>query len=126
MSLARASVSVSEMQSLDATISDILQAIDENLEDVASFVENEAQTTADFADKTGTLRKRIKKKKSKFEEGGWIVVARAPHAHLVEYGHVMIAWGRVTGKRVPPHPFMRPALERGIAYAVAKFRGSKL
>jgi HK97 gp10 family phage protein len=41
---------------------------------------------------------------------------KAPHAHLVEFGHVNWTGGRRRkmtghkgGKRVPPHPYMRPA-----------------
>lgn len=34
------------------------------------------------------------------------------HGHLVEKGHVMFAWGRATGKMVPPHPFLGPALRQ--------------
>lgn len=32
-------------------------------------------------------------------------------AHLVEYGHEEYLYGRPTGRRVPPHPFMRPAAD---------------
>lgn len=31
--------------------------------------------------------------------------------HLVEYGHAEVLWGRPTGRRVPPQPFMRPAAD---------------
>lgn len=122
MALMSANVSLKNIEGLDLQLTDVLKAIDGNLEATADYVEAEAKTTAAFKDLTKTLRSRIKKQKSKFADGGWIVVARAPHAHLVEYGHVMIAWGRPTGKRVPPHPFLRPALEKGIRYAAAKFK----
>lgn len=125
MGMLSAQVSVREIAGLDAAISEVMDAMDANLKDVAEYVEREAQTTLAYQDKTGNLRKKTKLRVSKFEDGGYIVQARQPHAHLVEYGHVLIAWGRPTGKRVPPHPFMRPALEKGIAYAVAKFRQQK-
>jgi len=32
-------------------------------------------------------------------------------AHLVEYGHAEYLYGVATGRRVPPHPFMRPAAD---------------
>jgi hypothetical protein len=36
----------------------------------------------------------------------------APHARLVEYGQRIVTHdGKDTGKRVPPHPFFRPALD---------------
>lgn len=33
------------------------------------------------------------------------------HGHLVEFGHEEVLFGRATGRRVPPHPFMRPAAD---------------
>jgi len=122
MALMSANVSLKNIEGIDLQLADVLKAIDGNLEATADYVEAEAQITSAFQDKTGILRKRIKKQKSKFEDGGWIVVARAPHAHLVEYGHVKILLGLPTGERVPPHPFLRPALEKGILFAVEKFR----
>jgi len=125
MPMMSAHVRVTDLDGLDASLAEIMDAVDQNLEAVGQVVEAEAKISAAFQDKTGKLRKSIKLKKSKFEDGGYIVQARAPHAHLVEYGHVLIAWGRVTGKRVPPKPFLRPALEKGIRYAVGKFKGGK-
>ena len=126
MTVAKAYVSISEIDGIDAAVNEIVQALDGQLEDVAGLVEQEAQGTAAFVDKTGKLRKTIKKLKSKFDKGGWIVKASGPHAHLVEYGHFAIPPGKLEGGRVPPHPFLRPALEKGIAFAVAKFRNRKL
>ena len=123
MALMSAHVRVADLDGLDAQLGEIMDAIDQNLEETAQFVEREAQISAAFQDKTGKLRKKIKLKKSKFEDGGWIVEARAPHAHLVEFGHVKFLWGKPTSERVPPHPFLRPALEKGIRYAVGKFKG---
>ena len=119
----KASVSVRDLDGLDAAVSEIMTAIDQDLESVADHVLSEAETTTAFYDKIGNLRKKIQLKKSKFEDGGYIVQARAPHAHLVEFGHVMYIHGKSTGKRVPPHPFLRPALAKGIIYAVNKLRG---
>ena len=123
MALMSAHVRVADLDGLDAQLGEIMDAIDQNLEETAQFVEREAQISAAFQDKTGKLRKKIKLKKSKFEDGGWIVEARAPHAHLVEFGHVKFLWGKPTSERVQPHPFLRPALEKGIRYAVGKFKG---
>jgi HK97 gp10 family phage protein len=33
------------------------------------------------------------------------------HGHLVEFGHAEVLWGKPTGRRVPPKPFMRPAVD---------------
>lgn len=123
MPMMSAHVRVTDLDGLDASLSEIMDAIDQNLEATAQFVEQEARVSAAFQDKTEKLRKSIKLKKSKFEDGGWIVVARAPHAHLVEFGHAKWLWGRPTSGRVPPKPYLRPALEKGIRYAVGKFKG---
>ena len=122
MGMLSAKVSVKDIAGLDASIDEVMDAMDANLKDIAEYVEQEAQTTLAYQDKTGKLRKKTQLKVSKYEDGGYIVQARAPHAHLVEYGHVLVAWGRVTGKRVKPHPFLRPALEKGVVYAIMKLR----
>lgn len=102
------------------------EEIDKFLNKVATKLHEEASTTADYIDKTGTLRKRTKKKKSKFEDGGFIVFAAAPHAHLVEWGHEMVTTkGVPTGKRVPPRSFMRNAEDKAAAYALTLLSGRK-
>lgn len=115
-------VRVDNIAGLDTQLAEVIAAIESNLEIVAADVEAEAKNTSAFSDKTGNLRKSIKKRKSKFENGGFIVMAKAPHAHLIEFGHVMIAWGHPIGRRVPAHPFLRPAVEKGISKAVSLFR----
>ena len=117
-----ATVQVKDIVGLDATIAEVMDAMDANLKDIAEYVEREAQTTLAYHDKTGNLRKKTKLKVSKYEDGGYIVQARAPHAHLVEYGHVAIPPGKLEGRRVKPHPFLRPALEKGVIYAILKLR----
>lgn len=128
-------VSISDLDAgLDAQLAEVMDAVDANLEEVAKVVRDDAKHTAGFIDKTGNLRKSIGMRKSKFPEGGYIVKAsgrnrdtdsegaKGFHAHLVEFGHVMVAWGKRTGKRVPAHPFMRPALMKGWAHALKLFR----
>lgn len=121
----KVNVSFRDMDGFDAQLDEISDAINAKLEDIATLVRDEAKATSEFADKTGKLRGSIRKRKSRFEGGGYIVEAKAPHAHLVELGHVLIAWGHITGKRVPPHPFMRPALDKGMREAVNLFRSNK-
>lgn len=118
----KAGVSLKNLDGFQDALEEIRRVVDQNLDQVARLVETEAKASAAFADKTGKLRRSIRKRKSRFEDGGYIVAARAPHAHLIEFGHVMIAWGRPTGRRVPPHPFLRPAVERGILKAMVEFR----
>lgn len=36
------------------------------------------------------------------------------HGHLVELGHEEVLWGIRTGRRVPPYPFARPAVDSTI------------
>ncbi len=71
-------------------------------------------------EKTGNLAASLKTRTR--DRDGKIageVVAAAPHAHLVEYGHKIVTGGKLgmnergkdTGKTVPPHPFLRPAAE---------------
>jgi hypothetical protein len=118
---------------IDAQFEEVLAAIEGNLDAVANVVLHEAQATTAFddSDYTGNLRASIKKRKSKFTDGGFIVEAsgrgksKGYHAANVEFGHVMIAWGNPTGKRVPAHPFMRPAAEKGFRSAVELFRVKK-
>lgn len=65
---------------------------------------------------TGNLEKSIAVFPSKFEAvnhmPAWVVRVRAPHAHLVEYGHVIKRTkdGPEIG-RVQPHPFVEPSLD---------------
>lgn len=122
----------------DAVFNAIAEDVDAGLSEVAGVVLDEARSSADFIDRSGNLRKSIRKRKSRFENGGYIVFARGAnnkdsesesskgyHAHLVEFGHVMIAWGRVTGKRVKPHPFLRNARTKGFQRAMEIFRSGK-
>ena len=108
---------------LDAALDEILVAVDADLSGIADYVEAEAKTTARFADKTGNLRKTIKKRKSKFPEGGYVVVATAPHAHLVEFGHAMWVKGVYVKDHVKPRKFLRKAKEKGWREAIRRFRG---
>ena len=105
--------------------------INENAKQIARQIAADAKASTAFKDYKGTaresewskktwgpnarkLRKSIRAKKSKFEDGGWIVMATAPHAHLIEYGHG-------GPNPAPPHPFLRPALYKNIAAAKQAF-----
>lgn len=86
--------------------------INENSKQIARQIATDAKSSVNSV--TGNLKRSIKARKSKFEDGGYIVIARAPHAHLVEYGH--------GGPRpAPAHPFLRPALDKNINAARASF-----
>ena len=85
-----------------AALARVSAAIEEACKETAEKIGARAKASSAFVDKTGTLRSSIKVFKSKFENGGYIVHASAPHAHLVEYGHAGPA-------PAPAHPFLRPA-----------------
>ena len=82
--------------------------INENAETIAKQIARDAKARVNVV--TGNLKKSIKAKKSKFEDGGWITQATAPHAWLVEHGHG-------GPKPAPAHPYLRPALDANIAAA---------
>lgn len=90
---------------------------------VAHIIEGRARNTRLFTDKTGRLRKSIKAKESRYEDGGWIVQATAPHAWLVENGHDIIHPHtlRATGERVEGKKFLRIAKEQTINDAIRLF-----
>lgn len=58
---------------------------------------------------TGNLKKSIRKKKSRINRGEVIAGAMAPHAHLLEYGHLKVLWGNRTGEHVPGTHFVGKA-----------------
>jgi len=86
---------------------EVIDFIIDNEVKVANLIKKEAQNSTAFKDKTGRLRKSIRRRKSRFEFGGQIVIATAPHAHLIEFGH----------KNAPPHSFLRTAKEKVISEA---------
>lgn len=113
------SVRLSYMELL-ATDPAVAQYVGENLEEIAGDVEREAKATDFPTSKTGALKKSISTQKSLYEGGGYIVKATAPHAHLVEFGHIMVTrGGRVVG-HVPAHPFLHKARNKVLRRAIAR------
>ena len=103
-----------------ATDPGVAQYVGENLEELAGEIEAEAKATDFPTSKTGALKRSIKSQKSRYENGGYIVKATAPHAHLVEYGHIMVTrGGRVVG-HVPAHPFLHKARNKVLRRAIAR------
>ena len=81
---------------------------------IATQLYVDVKNSSKFSDKTGKLRRSIRLYKSKFEGGGYVVHADAPHAHLVEYGtadRYDLVNKRFTGA-MPAKPFMRPAARK--------------
>jgi hypothetical protein len=120
----KANVSILGMAGLDDQLDDLIKSLEGKEEIIANNVAANAIASSAFSDgKTGKLRKSIKARESKFENGGWTVEVKAPHAHLVEYGHVMLTHeGKPTKKGfVPGRPFLRPAVEQAYSAAIAIF-----
>lgn len=99
---------------INAITEEVAAWSDDIVKAVADELLKEARKNARsaFQDKSGKLRKSIKKKKSKFGENTMIVQASMPHAHLVEHGHNVKVKkdGRVLG-HAAAHPFLAPAAE---------------
>lgn len=70
-----------------------------------------AQTKRLTKKKTGNLRKGVSKKAPYFIDNEWRVRIenRAPHAHLLEYGHEKFIRGIDTGEETPGRHFMAAA-----------------
>ena len=86
----------------------VAEYINDNAEVIAKQVAVDARSSINSI--TGNLKKGIRAKKSKFDDGGWIVVSNAPHSHLVEFGHG-------GSSPAPAHPNLRPALWKNISLA---------
>lgn len=106
----------------DINLGEFENWVDERCELLAHEVAAYAEHSTAFEDQSGVLRDSIRALKSKFKDGGWIVMVDVPHAHLVEFGHVKVLWGKRTYQMVPPKPFLRPAMDRVIAHAIELFR----
>lgn len=78
------------------------------VEETASMLELNLKKLAPKRD--GDLLKSISRKK--IRSTLQLVKVSAPHAHLVEYGHVASGWYKkqAGSQHVPPHPFVAPAV----------------
>ena len=119
----RNSVRLTYMELL-ATDQDVATYVAENLEGLAGEIEAEAKATYFPTSKTGALKRSISSQKSRFEGGGYIVKATAPHAHLVEYGHLKVLPGGIVAGHVPAHPFLHNARNRVLRRAIARSKNA--
>ena len=99
-----------DMNTTDAEMM-VAAFINENAEIIARQIAADAKAAVPVV--TGNLRRRIRARKSRYPDGGWIVQSTAPHAWLVEFGRNQ---GTV-GKR----PYLRPALDKNIEAAKQQF-----
>ena len=84
--------------------------IDSDLGGIAAQVFEKAKSSTAFRDKTGRLRQSIWIYRSKYKDGGYVVYVKAPHSHLVEFGHAVLTKdGKVLEHRVPGKFFLRKA-----------------
>jgi hypothetical protein len=118
----------------EVNLQEVIDWVNANCETLANEIAVDAKASTAFQDYKGTprenaysrahwgkkskhLRKSITVRKSKFPGGGFIVMSNAPHAHLVELGHVLVHGGKryMGGEEigtVPAHPFLRPAVDK--------------
>ena len=75
--------------------------IDSDLGGIAAQVFEKAKASTAFRDKTGRLRQSIWIYRSKYKDGGYVVYVKAPHSHLVEFGHARGGQGRETVLEAP-------------------------
>ena len=84
--------------------------IDSDLGGIAAQVFEKAKSSTAFRDKTGRLRQSIWIYRSKYKDGGYVIYVKAPHSHLVEFGHAVVTKdGKVLEHRVPGKFFLRKA-----------------
>ncbi len=121
-------------QDIERLVRQVAPDVDRVLEGIAGRVADAAVNSNAFKDSNKTqvyvrkldfspdtskkhkhLRQSISPKPSKFELGGYIVRALAPHAHLVEFGHAMVTHEGDTIGHVPAHSFLRRAKNEVLA-----------
>ena len=90
----------------------LAEYINDNAEAIAKKIASDARSSVNVI--TGNLKKGIRAKESRFDDGGWIVVSTAQHSHLVEYGHG-------GPKPAPAHSYLRKSLYNNIEEARKTF-----
>ena len=105
-------------------IRDLLQSLadrapdvyEEELEKAAKSIESD--TKSNINDKSGELSQSVTLRKYSGQKSVSYKVSaggiKAPHAHLVEFGHRLVVNDKVVGD-VPAHPFLRKAFEENKA-----------
>ena len=96
-------------------IADIMLVVDEWTGEIvdaiaaAAVQEIRKNAASSFGTKTGNLKRSIRRKRSKYDNKAAIAGAFAPHAHLLENGHLKVLWGKRTGEHVPGTYFVARA-----------------
>lgn len=98
------------LEALPGALAD--RAFNDGLIAAAREVVSVARRTTAFRDQTGNLRKSIRAVRGRRQYApSALVVAGAPHSHLIERGH----------SRAPAHPFLVPAAMTARSIALASF-----
>ncbi len=100
----------------DIDLSAILDQVEGAEERLATVVAEEARNSTAFTDDTGKLRKSIKVEKNP-DGPGYVVSARDPKAHLIEFGHAMVTKDGRTVGHVEAKPFLGPARDKVLPMA---------
>lgn len=121
-----------------------LHGIKSGLENVGQIVISEAQKRVPRSSQTGTKKKWSRSYRQRYRrssplhtqfvvkqkeyQGGKVMAViikvkypQGAHAHLVEFGHRSVLWGRRTGSMVQGKRFMLPAIEATKSQAQAAF-----
>ena len=115
--MAKNAVNVTGLQEVrdlfDTLMREAPEAYKHELQKAGDVIENSAKSKVNSV--TGNLKSSFRTKEMFTEKKQKVSVmaggAKAPHAHLVEYGHRQVtSKGEVVGD-VPAHPFLRPAFE---------------
>lgn len=99
---------------------EVLDYVEAHLLELAEEIMAEAKAEHFPKSETGNLVKSIRVKKSRYENGGYIVQATAPHAFNVEYGHAMVTHDGIVIGHVAAHPFLRGARNKVLRRAVTR------
>lgn len=99
-------------------IDDIRNAAEVATRKGAEMVAKEARTLCPWD--TGALATSIEMKKSKFRDGGWIVVAQAPG----NYHRFYATFVELGTSEIKKQPYLRPALRKNKKNIVQMFEGA--
>ena len=92
---------------------DVIAEIEVPLDDVcrkgAEMIARDARAKVPVD--TGTLKRQIDVKESKFKAGGWIVVAQGSDNYSKFYAS-FIEFGANKTRKIPAQPYLRPAIKR--------------
>ncbi|KKK98682.1 hypothetical protein LCGC14_2640310 [marine sediment metagenome] len=87
-------------------LKEVSQAMEQVEKSTAENIRKDAQTLVPVD--TGTLKQEIEVTKSKFEDGGYIVIAQGPGNYSVFYASYI----ELSTHKMAAQPYLRPALKQ--------------